>query len=131
MAGAVCDPADRGGAVDLRLPAKRSDEWHAPRNDGDAGRYAITSDVDDAYRCLDAEHAHSVPLDHAEACGYCVLLAHVPGLIFALVLLLSLMLRRQRAPVPARRGNAGMTFPGFIPKPARRRVRLLSPLHKK
>jgi len=45
------------------------------------------------------EHAHSVPLDHAEACGYCVLLAHVPGLIFALVLLLSLMLRRQRAPV--------------------------------
>lgn len=44
------------------------------------------------------EHAHSVPLDHAEACGYCVLLAHVPGLIFALVLLLSLMLRRQRAP---------------------------------
>lgn len=45
------------------------------------------------------EHAHSMPLDHAEACGYCVLLAHVPGLIFALVLLLSLMLRRQRAPV--------------------------------
>ena len=54
MAGAVCDPADRGGAVDLHLPAKRSDEWHAPRNDGDAGRYAITSDVHDAYRCLDA-----------------------------------------------------------------------------
>ena len=45
------------------------------------------------------EHAHSMPLDHAEACGYCVLLAHVPGLIFALLLLVSLLLRRQRAPV--------------------------------
>lgn len=45
------------------------------------------------------EHAHSMPLDHAEACGYCVLLAHVPGLILALVLLLSIMLRRQRVPV--------------------------------
>ncbi|WP_312605042.1 DUF2946 domain-containing protein [Kosakonia cowanii] len=30
----------------------------------------------------------AMPLDHAEACGYCVLLAHVPGLIFLLVLLL-------------------------------------------
>lgn len=51
------------------------------------------------------EHAHSMPVDHAEACGYCVLLAHVPGLIFALVLLVSLMLRRQRASVsrPARK----------------------------
>jgi hypothetical protein len=29
---------------------------------------------------------HELPLDHAEACGYCVLLAHVPGLIFALAL---------------------------------------------
>lgn len=27
-----------------------------------------------------------VPVDHAEACGYCVLLAHVPGLIFLVVL---------------------------------------------
>ncbi len=26
---------------------------------------------------------HEMPLDHAEACGYCVLLAHVPGLLFA------------------------------------------------
>ncbi|WP_416361189.1 DUF2946 family protein [Kosakonia pseudosacchari] len=30
----------------------------------------------------------SMPLDHAEACGYCVLLAHVPGLIFLVILLL-------------------------------------------
>jgi hypothetical protein len=65
-----------------------------------------------------------MPLDHAEACGYCVLLAHVPGLIFALALLLSLMLRRQRVPVPA--GKRWHYFPGFTPKPARRRVRLLS-----
>ena len=43
-----------------------------------------------------AEHAetHSsaapmtMPVDHGEACGYCVLLAHVPGLILALVILL-------------------------------------------
>ncbi|AGN85269.1 hypothetical protein H650_08780 [Enterobacter sp. R4-368] len=30
----------------------------------------------------------SMPLDHAEACGYCVLLAHVPGLLFLVILLL-------------------------------------------
>lgn len=46
-----------------------------------------------------AEHAHSMPVDHAEACGYCVLLAHVPGMIFALVLLISMVLRRYSAPV--------------------------------
>ncbi len=45
------------------------------------------------------EHAHRMPLDHAEACGYCVLLAQVPGLIFALVLLASMILRRQRIAV--------------------------------
>lgn len=33
-------------------------------------------------------HPQSMPLDHAEACGYCVLLAHVPGLIFLVILLL-------------------------------------------
>ncbi len=36
----------------------------------------------------------SVPVDHAEACGYCVLLAHVPGLMLALVVLLSLVQQR-------------------------------------
>lgn len=46
--------------------------------------------------------SHHMPADHAEACGYCVLLAHVPGLIFALMLLVSLMLRRQRVPVARR-----------------------------
>lgn len=34
------------------------------------------------------EQHPSMPVDHAEACGYCVLLAHVPGLIFLVVLLL-------------------------------------------
>lgn len=47
-----------------------------------------------------AEHHHappeSTPVDHAEACGYCVLLAYVPGVILALVLLLCAVLLRQR-----------------------------------
>jgi len=51
-----------------------------------------------------AEHHHapseSVPVDHAEACGYCVLLAHVPGVILALVLLLCAVLLRQRLTPP-------------------------------
>nr|VUD33795.1 Protein of uncharacterised function (DUF2946) [Raoultella sp. NCTC 9187] len=34
--------------------------------------------------------------DHAEACGYCVLLAHVPGLLLALALLMTFILRRLR-----------------------------------
>ncbi|EOV9619112.1 DUF2946 domain-containing protein [Cronobacter dublinensis] len=42
----------------------------------------------------------SVSVDHAEACGYCVLLAHVPGLLLALSLLVSFILQRVRLPVP-------------------------------
>ncbi|EOL9022909.1 DUF2946 domain-containing protein [Cronobacter dublinensis] len=42
----------------------------------------------------------SVPVDHAEACGYCVLLAHVPGLLLALALLVSFILQRVLLPVP-------------------------------
>jgi len=42
-----------------------------------------------------------MPLDHAEACGYCVLLAHVPGLILLAVLLLCATLTRIHiAPLP-------------------------------
>jgi hypothetical protein len=41
----------------------------------------------------------SVPIDHGEACGYCVLLAHVPGLMLALVLFVSLLQQRVRLPV--------------------------------
>ena len=43
----------------------------------------------------------SMPIDHGEACGYCVLLAHVPGLILALcVLLCALLLRVTIVPYP-------------------------------
>ncbi|MEF3089651.1 DUF2946 domain-containing protein [Raoultella scottii] len=40
--------------------------------------------------------SHPMPADHAEACGYCVLLAHVPGLLLALALLITFILRRLR-----------------------------------
>lgn len=42
------------------------------------------------------ETSQSLPLDHAEACGYCVLLAHVPGMMLALIVLLCAVLLRQR-----------------------------------
>jgi len=42
------------------------------------------------------EMQHSMPVDHAEACGYCVLLAHVPGMMLALIVLLSVVLQRVR-----------------------------------
>ncbi|HEP1064737.1 DUF2946 domain-containing protein [Klebsiella aerogenes] len=45
-----------------------------------------------------SQPAHSIPVDHAEACGYCVLLAHVPGLLFALALFFAMILRRIRLP---------------------------------
>ncbi|MEI9581547.1 DUF2946 domain-containing protein [Enterobacter asburiae] len=43
---------------------------------------------------------HTMPVDHAEACGYCVLLAHVPGVMLALIVLLSVMLQRLRVKPP-------------------------------
>jgi len=52
---------------------------------------------------MSAHHSapDSMPIDHGEACGYCVLLTHVPGLILALCVLLSaLMLRVATAPFP-------------------------------
>lgn len=43
----------------------------------------------------------SMPIDHGEACGYCVLLSHVPGLILALCVVLSaLILRVATTPFP-------------------------------
>ena len=43
--------------------------------------------------------SQSMPLDHAQACGYCVLLAHVPGLIFLVaMLLLGRVLRMRLTP---------------------------------
>ncbi len=38
----------------------------------------------------------TMPVDHGEACGYCVLLAHVPGLLLALVMVLYAVLLRQK-----------------------------------
>lgn len=56
---------------------------------------------------MDEHHAehhgdmqHSLPVDHAEACGYCVLLAHVPGVILALIVLLCGVLLRLRITPP-------------------------------
>ena len=52
---------------------------------------------------MSAHHSapESMPIDHGEACGYCVLLTHVPGLILALCVLLSaLMLRVATASFP-------------------------------
>lgn len=40
----------------------------------------------------------SMPVGHSEACGYCVLLIHVPGLMLALCVLLCAMLLRVAAP---------------------------------
>lgn len=66
-----------------------------------------------------AEHAetHSsaapmtMPVDHGEACGYCVLLAHVPGLILALVILLcGVLLIQKKMPL-----HPTATFWHFFP----------------
>ncbi|MEB6634254.1 DUF2946 domain-containing protein [Kluyvera cryocrescens] len=40
----------------------------------------------------------TMPIDHGEACGYCVLLTHVPGLILALCALLCALLLRVSTP---------------------------------
>ena len=61
------------------------------------------------------QRSYGVPLDHAEACGYCVLLAHVPGFIFALVLLLAMVLRRQRVPVSRPVNKHWHYFPWLYP----------------
>ncbi len=63
-------------------------------HDGMSGHdMAMMHDADSA-----PPSAHDMPVDHAEACGYCVLLAHVPGLLFALALFFAMILRRIRLP---------------------------------
>ena len=66
-----------------------------------------------------ADHHHapseSIPVDHAEACGYCVLLAHVPGVILALVLLLCAVLLRQRLTPPRPAVHHWHFFPWLCP----------------
>ena len=49
---------------------------------------------------MSAHHSapETMPIDHGEACGYCVLLTHVPGLILALCVLLCALLLRISTP---------------------------------
>ena len=62
------------------------------------------------------QSTHTMPLDHAEACGYCVLLAHVPGLLFALALLISVILRRVRVLFPCLVLKRRHFFPWLYPE---------------
>lgn len=58
-----------------------------------------------------------MPVDHAEACGYCVLLAHVPGLILALVALICALLLRIRHRPPRPFIQVWHFFPWLTPHP--------------
>lgn len=66
-----------------------------------------------------AEHhgdmPHSMPVDHAEACGYCVLMAHVPGMMLALIVLLCAVLLRQRVKPPRQVVSHWHFFPWLYP----------------
>ncbi|MDR9891663.1 DUF2946 domain-containing protein [Pseudenterobacter timonensis] len=59
----------------------------------------------------------SLPADHAEACGYCVLLAHVPGLMLALTLVLYALLQRLRIRPPRRIAGVWRFSPWLLPTP--------------
>lgn len=61
------------------------------------------------------EMSHSMPLDHAEVCGYCVLLAHVPGVMLALIVLLCAVLLRQRVKPPRQAVSHWHFFPWLYP----------------
>jgi len=61
-------------------------------------------------------HEHeTMPVDHAEACGYCVLLAHVPGLIFLAVLLLLGRAPRTRLTTARQKVALWLCFPWLCP----------------
>ncbi|MEP8681764.1 DUF2946 domain-containing protein [Enterobacter ludwigii] len=67
---------------------------------------------------MDEHHGdmpHSMPVDHAEACGYCVLLAHVPGVMLALIVLLSVVLQRSRVTPPQPPVSNWHFFPWLFP----------------
>lgn len=67
---------------------------------------------------MDDNHSdmpHSMPVDHAEACGYCVLLAHVPGVMLALIVMLSIVLQRQRVKPPRQEVSYWHFFPWLYP----------------
>ncbi|MCS2146904.1 DUF2946 domain-containing protein [Scandinavium manionii] len=63
----------------------------------------------------DGHHSGTTPVDHAVACGYCVLLAHVPGLILALVLLVCALLLRLRLRPPRLRVQVWHFSPWLYP----------------
>ena len=68
---------------------------------------------------MDARHgdmtSHTMPVDHAEACGYCVLLAHVPGVMLALIVLLIVVLQRLRLKPPRQAVSHWHFFPWLYP----------------
>jgi hypothetical protein len=64
---------------------------------------------------LHGDMPHSMPVDHAEACGYCVLLAHVPGMMLALIVLLSVVLQRSRVTPPQPPVSHWHFFPWLFP----------------
>lgn len=57
----------------------------------------------------------TIPVDHGEACGYCVLFAHVPGLMLAIVLLLCAILLRQKSAPPRPIVKHWHFFPWLFP----------------
>ncbi len=63
-----------------------------------------------------SDSSHSMPVDHAEACGYCVLLAHVPGLLFLIVLLLLGHVLRMRQAIRRQRVRPWIFFPWLCPE---------------
>lgn len=65
----------------------------------------------------DGHKPEMMPVDHAEACGYCVLLAHVPGLILALLILSCALLLRIRIRLQRPVVQSWHYFPWLTPNP--------------
>ncbi|WP_374258755.1 DUF2946 domain-containing protein [Yokenella regensburgei] len=57
-----------------------------------------------------------MPVDHAEACGYCVLLAHVPGMLMVLTLLVSVLQRYTRRRIACAVVQLWHFFPWLYPQ---------------
>ena len=76
------------------------------------------------------QSTHTMPLDHAEALWLLRAAGSRTGVLFALALLISVILRRVRVLFPCLVLKRGISSPGCTPKPARRRVGLLFLLSK-
>lgn len=61
------------------------------------------------------EHHKTMPLDHAEACGYCMLLVHLPALLFLAVLLLLGRALRTRLTPARQKITLWLCFPWLCP----------------